>query len=138
MIRKLFRLFVALPAALVLVMLAVSNRHPVRLVLDPFAPQTPAVFVELPLYAYLFGAMVLGLVIGGFATWMSQSRWRKTARRRTAEARKWRREADRLQRQLKLATGDGGEAGAPDGNSAATALPQPGRAGRTVLSRAAA
>lgn len=105
MARKLFRLFIALPLALVLIVLAVSNRHTVRMVLDPFAPENPAVFLDLPFYAYLFTAMLVGLLLGGFTTWMTQSRWRKTARRRTAEAEKWRREADRLTRQVKLAQG---------------------------------
>ncbi len=101
--RKLFRLLVALPLAFVLVILAVANRHVVRLVLDPFAPESPALFVELPLYVYLFAAMLAGLLLGGIVTWITQSRWRKTARRRTAEAQKWRREVERVTRQLALA-----------------------------------
>ena len=47
----------------------------------------------------LFGALVLGVLLGGTATWMTQSRWRRTARNRTQEAMRWQAEADRLARE---------------------------------------
>ena len=60
----------------------------------------------LPFYAYLFGTLLVGIVIGGLATWMTQARWRRTARRRAAEAQRWQAEADRLsrERQAQLAS----------------------------------
>jgi hypothetical protein len=50
--------------------------------------------------------LLLGIVIGGLATWVAQARWRRTARRRAAEARRWQAEADRLsrERQAQVAT----------------------------------
>jgi hypothetical protein len=84
------------------VTLAVVNRHTVRLVLDPFRRNDPVISLELPFYAYLFGALLVGVVIGGMATWMSQAGWRRTARRRAVEAQRWQAEADRLGREREL------------------------------------
>jgi hypothetical protein len=99
MLRRLTWFTVALPAAILLITLAVSNRHGVRLVLDPFRPQDPLLSLVLPFYVYLYGCLILGVVIGGMATWMAQARWRRSARRRAAEARRWQAEADRLSRE---------------------------------------
>jgi len=97
--KRIVWLLVAFPAAVVLVTLAVANRHSARLVLDPFRPETPVLAVVLPFYAYLFGALILGVLLGGFSTWLSQGRWRRTARLRSADAKRWRAEADRLARE---------------------------------------
>lgn len=84
--------------------IAVANRHKVELVLDPFSPQNPAISVSLPLFAYLFAALMIGLLLGGVATWLSQGKWRRSSRKQTAEANRWRLEADQLKRQLEANT----------------------------------
>ena len=99
MLRRIVWLLVAFPAAAILVTLAVANRHAVRLVLDPFRPEEPVLWIDLPFYAYLLIALVIGVALGGTATWMTQSRWRRTARRRAQEALRWQAEADRLARE---------------------------------------
>ena len=99
MLRRIVWLLVAFPAAAILVTLAVANRHAVRLVLDPFRPEEPVLWIDLPFYAYLLIALVIGVALGGTATWMTQSRWRRTARRRAQEALRWQAEADRLSRE---------------------------------------
>ncbi len=98
MLRRLVSLLIAFPLGVLLVALAVSNRHPVQLVLDPFRPESPALALELPFYAYILGALVLGVILGGVATWMSQSRWRRTARVQGQRAQRFEAEADRLSR----------------------------------------
>jgi uncharacterized integral membrane protein len=98
-LKRIFSVLIAFPIAIFLVALAVINRHEVRMVLDPFKPQAPSLAVELPLYIYLFGALLLGVVIGGMAVWMGQGRWRKTARVRAQEVRRWQSEANRLARE---------------------------------------
>lgn len=98
-LRRILWLLTAFPAAALLIALAVANRHSVRLVLDPFRPETPVLSVVLPFYGFLFGALLVGVVLGGAATWLSQSRWRRTARIRTGEAKRWQSEADRLTRE---------------------------------------
>jgi uncharacterized integral membrane protein len=98
-LKRISLILLALPVAVFLVTLAVANRHAVRLVLDPFRPEAPVISAELPFYAYLFGALLIGVIAGGTAVWMSQGHWRQTARIRTQEARRWHAEADRLARE---------------------------------------
>ena len=92
-----------MPAAIILLTLAVINRHGVRLVLDPFRPDEPVISLVLPFYVYLIGMLLIGIVIGGLATWVTQARWRRSARRRGAEAQRWQAEADRLARERQAA-----------------------------------
>ena len=68
-----------------------------------FRPDEPVLSLVLPFYAYLIGMLVIGIVIGGLATWVTQARWRRTARRRAAEAQRWQSEADRLARERQTA-----------------------------------
>ena len=96
MLRKLFWFLVILPPAIVLIALAVSNRHMVRLVLDPLSPADQALAIETPLFLLLFAALLLGLLLGGFATWIGQGKWRKRARSEKREAAQWQKEATRL------------------------------------------
>ena len=99
MLKRVVRLLIAFPVALLLITLAVANRHTARLILDPFRPEQPALSVEMPFYFYLFGALVVGVVLGGVATWLGQSHWRKSARQRAQDSARWRAEADRLARE---------------------------------------
>jgi hypothetical protein len=101
-LRRIVWFFIAFPVAILLITLALANRHGVRLVLDPFRPGDPVISLVLPFYAYLFGALLIGIVIGGAATWMTQGRWRRSARQRAAEAHRWQAEADRLGRERQL------------------------------------
>jgi hypothetical protein len=98
-LRRIVWLLIALPAGLLLVTLAVVNRHEVRLVLDPFQPETPVVSLVLPFYAYLFVMLLLGVVLGGTAVWVTQGRWRRSARMHGKSAAQWHAEADRLTRE---------------------------------------
>jgi hypothetical protein len=97
--RRILALFIAFPLGAILVAIAVSNRQPVALILDPFKPENPALSIELPFYAYLMGALVVGVILGGIAAWMGQSRWRQTARAQGQRAARWQAEADRLARE---------------------------------------
>lgn len=99
MLKRIFAILIAFPLAMALVALAVANRHSVRLVLDPFRPDSPAISLVLPFYAYLFGVLALGIIAGGVAVWRNQSHWRHTARLKSQEARRWQAEADRLTRE---------------------------------------
>lgn len=99
MLRRIVSLLIAFPLGIVLVAIALANRHPVSLVLDPFNPETPALAVSLPFYAYLLGALILGSILGGLATWLGQSRWRRTARVQGKRAQRYEAEAERLTRE---------------------------------------
>ena len=89
-----------IPASVLLVVFAVANRHSVHLVLDPLAPQNPALSIEAPLFLLLLGGVVVGVLLGGAATWLKQGKWRRAARQRGEEAEGLRRETDRLHRQM--------------------------------------
>lgn len=99
LISRLITLLLACAGAVLLVALALANRHWVTLKLDPINPDNPIIFVPLPFYVFLFGAVILGIALGGMATWMSQGKWRYTARQRTQEALRWKAEAERLSRE---------------------------------------
>jgi uncharacterized integral membrane protein len=95
--RKLVWFFIViLPPAVVLIALAVVNRHRVRLVLDPLSPAGQGLAIEPPLFLLLFAVLLIGLLLGGFATWLGQHKWRKRARTESREAAQWQKEANRL------------------------------------------
>ena len=58
---------VGMPVALVAVWLALANRAPVILSLDPFSPDAPALSLQMPLNLLLFGAVLVGVLLGGLA-----------------------------------------------------------------------
>ncbi|WP_198662758.1 lipopolysaccharide assembly protein LapA domain-containing protein [Cohaesibacter intestini] len=103
-IKRLFQLLILVPVGIVLVSLAVANRHNVHLALDPFSPEQPALDFSVPLYVVMFGSLLVGILIGGFMAWMKQGRHRRTAREKRYEARKWRNEADRQQKRVEKLT----------------------------------
>lgn len=78
---RILALIVGLPLSILIVALAVANRRPVTLSLDPFSPDSPAFSVTVPLFAIIFGGVIFGLVLGGLYTWMRQGRYRREARR---------------------------------------------------------
>ncbi|MGH2341243.1 lipopolysaccharide assembly protein LapA domain-containing protein [Segnochrobactraceae bacterium EtOH-i3] len=85
---------ILIPIAVVLVLLAVANREPVLISLDPFSPQNPMVVLQIPLYWLVFATFAAGVVIGGVFVWLRQGRYRRSARRERAEARRLRRTLD--------------------------------------------
>jgi uncharacterized integral membrane protein len=98
-VRRFLWFAVAAPIGILLVTIALANRHAVQLVLDPFRPANPVISLMLPFYVYLIVAVLVGVLIGGTATWRTQARWRRNARRSAAEAQRWHAEADRLGRE---------------------------------------
>lgn len=85
MLNRFLSIAVYIPLAIVLIALAVANRTPVDFTLDPFNPGNPGLTITLPLFACLFAALALGLIVGSTATWFKQGRYRKLARQREAE-----------------------------------------------------
>ncbi|MBD8906923.1 LapA family protein [Methylorubrum zatmanii] len=119
---RFLKALVLLPVAIVVVLLAVANREPVTLSLDPFSPE-PVFSAALPLYAVVFGAVALGILVGGIGSWLGQSKTRQRARYH-------RREADRLAKEaaeLKTFGTPGAEPGF-GGVGAHAALPAPAAA----------
>lgn len=94
MLRKLIFLFIALPVAIMLIVLSVANRQQVRMSMDPFNSVDPAIAFTMPFFVFLFAALMLGMVIGSVATWFKQGKHRKNARKEHSEALKWQDEAE--------------------------------------------
>ncbi|MEZ5839815.1 MAG: LapA family protein [Hyphomicrobiales bacterium] len=108
---RLISYLVTIPLAILLIALAVANRGPITLSLDPMSPDAPALTVTLPIYLVLFATLGIGIFIGGVATWFRQGKWRKVARERRFEVAKWRREADHFRATAKKA--EAGNANTP-------------------------
>ncbi|MEM9330312.1 MAG: LapA family protein [Pseudomonadota bacterium] len=92
--RKIFNYIFLLPLAIVLILLSVANRQSVRFSLDPLNSDTPALFVDLPLFVVLFLTFLLGILLGGMFVWLSQGKHRKALREKTAESSRLKREVD--------------------------------------------
>ena len=79
--RKIIAAVILVPLAVIIVAFAVANRQIVTVSLDPFSAEHPAASLTLPLFALVIVLLVLGVLIGGIAAWLRQSKWRRTARR---------------------------------------------------------
>lgn len=92
----LLRLLAFLIIIIVFVGLAVANRDPVLLNLDPFGSETAALGLKMPLFLLLFGFFLLGFIFGAIALWTGGRQQRKEARAHrttTKQARKEERRA---------------------------------------------
>ena len=79
--RKIIAAIILVPLAVVIIAFAVANRQIVTVSLDPFSAEHPAASLTLPLFALVIVLLVLGVLLGGIAAWLRQSKWRRTARR---------------------------------------------------------
>ena len=100
--RRFLTLFVLLPIAVIVVALSVANRDPVTLALDPIG-DPPNWSVSAPAFLLLFAAFGLGGVLGGIATWLRQSKWRRTARTERAKTQRLQQEVERLHQKTRPA-----------------------------------
>ncbi len=96
MVKRIISLLILVPVAIVLIVLSVANRQTVTLALNPFDPGDQVLSIDLPFFVFLFAALILGLIVGSVATWLTQGKHRARARSSKKEAVKWHKEADRL------------------------------------------
>jgi uncharacterized integral membrane protein len=101
--RKIVTALVLVPIAVVAVTFAVANRQTVVLSFDPFDQAHPAFTLALPLFALLLAVVIAGVMIGGIAAWIRQSKWRRAARLAQAQARELDAELNRLREQMGMA-----------------------------------
>jgi uncharacterized integral membrane protein len=88
MVRTLLTAVVLVPLGVLILLFALANRQWISVSLDPFSAQDPAVAVSLPVFFVVLFALMAGVVIGGVATWLSQAKWRREARRHQATLRR--------------------------------------------------
>lgn len=74
---KLSTALLLIPAIVIAGVIAVANRADIRLSLDPFSDAHPALVIEMPLYLLLFGAVLLGVVLGGLAVALARATHRR-------------------------------------------------------------
>ena len=87
--------------AILILLFAVANRGMVKISLDPFNPAAPAVTFDIPLFLLLFVVLMLGVVLGGCASWLKQGKHRRAGRIARNEAERHRAEVERLKTQQK-------------------------------------
>ena len=100
MIRKTVLVVILAPLAVLIIALAVANREIVTVSFDPFSRTEPAFLLRAPLFVLVFVLVIAGVIIGGVASWLRQTKWRRAARARDAELRAARGEIDRLRREI--------------------------------------
>lgn len=94
--KSFLKAIVLIPVAIVIVLFSVANRGPVRVSLDPLSREAPQLSYDVPLFAVVLAAISLGVLLGGFASWLAQSKYRKAARRNRREAQSLREETESL------------------------------------------
>ncbi len=94
---RFIRLVVFAVAAIILLPFAFANRQIVTVSFDPFSSTENSAFAtSAPLFAVVIVSAMLGVIAGSAATWVSQGRHRRAARRHRAEADKLRAELEAL------------------------------------------
>ncbi len=97
---KFLKLLILVPVAIVILAFAIANRQIVSVSFDPFSePSASGSFVTAPLFILLFLALIVGVIVGGVATWFTQGANRRRARDARDEAERWREEVRRLREQ---------------------------------------
>ena len=98
---RLLQLVLLVPIGIALIVFGVANRQAVIVSLDPFTPDDPSLALSVPLFMLIFAVLLIGVLVGGIAAWVSQGSWRAEARTSRAEARRWRARADEIEARRK-------------------------------------
>jgi uncharacterized membrane protein YciS (DUF1049 family) len=93
--RGILKAIILVPLALVAVAFAVGNKANVKVSFDPFAG-SPDYMIEPPLFAVVFVALILGVLLGGIATWIGQGRHRRAERMYRRDVERLRSDVDRM------------------------------------------
>ena len=103
--RKFLKAVILIPLGLLILVFAVANRKVVTFSLDPFGATDPmdTLVFAMPLFALATLLVIIGVLVGGIATWLRQGKWRRLARQREDELRTVRGENDRLKHQIERA-----------------------------------
>jgi len=95
MARKIVNLLILLPIGIILIIFCVANRQVVQMAFNPFRPEDQVLSLSAPLFVFLFAMLIIGMVVGSAATWLTQGRHRRRARTQSREAVRWQAEADK-------------------------------------------
>jgi uncharacterized integral membrane protein len=109
MVNRIVGWVVLVPLCLGLIFFALANRHLVAVYFNPFAPVEGVLppGYGVPLFVVLYVVLLVGVLLGGIATWFAQGRHRRREKH-------WRREAYMLSEELeKLRRSQGAASTAP-------------------------
>ncbi|MCE7028387.1 LapA family protein [Jiella avicenniae] len=101
MIAKIAAAIVLLPITVVLVVFMVVNRGDVTVSLDPFG-SIPQLSFAVSLSLLLMGAVVVGLVLGGIGTFLTQNHHRRAAYKRKHEIERLHRESGQKDERIRM------------------------------------
>ena len=93
-INRFFGALVFWPLAIIVAAIAVANRKAVLLSFDPFNAAAPAVAFNVPLYIVVLGAALVGLILGGWSSYLAQAPARRAARGTEQKVKKLEREIE--------------------------------------------
>jgi uncharacterized integral membrane protein len=97
---RFLKLLILVPIAVVILAFAIANRTIVSISFDPFSNADSAgALLMAPMFVVLFLTLIVGVFIGGIATWFTQGTNRHKARAARDEAERWQDEARRLREQ---------------------------------------
>ena len=96
MIKRIVGWVVLVPLCAALIVFALANRQSVVVNFNPFASADAGTTLGVPMFLVLFAVLLIGVVLGGIATWFAQGAHRR-------EERHFRRETERLHRELEVA-----------------------------------
>ena len=104
MIGKILSFIILVPLAIVMVVFCVANREAVTVSLDPIGTMSQFAF-QAPLFILLMGAVIVGVVLGGFGTWLTQAHYRRKSWKRKYEVERLRRESEESKSEAAPASG---------------------------------
>ncbi|KQT64336.1 MULTISPECIES: lipopolysaccharide assembly protein LapA domain-containing protein [unclassified Aureimonas] len=123
MVSRILSFLILVPLAILLVVFCVSNRGPVTVSLDPLGTM-PQFTYSMPLFILMIGAVIVGLVLGGTGTWLTQAHYRRKAWKRRNEIERLKRDADDARERLRVLSEEKAKAAAL-APSSSTALAAP-------------
>ncbi|WP_158811975.1 LapA family protein [Beijerinckia sp. L45] len=104
---RFLKLLILVPVAVIILAFAIANRTIVSISFDPFSSaDASGAAIMAPMFVILFLTLIVGVFIGGVATWFTEGSSRRKARVARDEAERWEDEARRLR--------DQGPVGAPN------------------------
>jgi uncharacterized integral membrane protein len=95
MVNKIVGWVILVPLCLGLIVIALANRHFVGVNFNPFTTidAAPAPGYGVPMFVVLYVVLLVGVLLGGIATWFAQGHHRRREKH-------WRREAHMLNTEL--------------------------------------
>ena len=123
MVSRILSFLILVPLAILLVVFCVSNRGPVTVSLDPLGTMQQFTY-SMPLFILMIGAVIVGLILGGTGTWLTQAHYRRKAWKRRNEIERLKRDADDARERLRVVTEEKAKAAAL-APSSSTALAAP-------------